>query len=45
MAIRDPIDALEKQFENENLSSDPVVARLARVDSGSTAPLASCKGS
>jgi hypothetical protein len=29
MAIRDPIDALEKQFENEERASDPIASRLA----------------
>jgi hypothetical protein len=29
MAIRDPMDALEKQFENEERASDPIASRLA----------------
>ncbi len=44
MAIKDPIDALEKHFTTENLSSDPVIARLARWISGLPLPWPASKG-
>ncbi len=31
MAIKDPIYALEKYFEIEGFSSDPILARLAEI--------------
>lgn len=44
MSIKDPIDALEKHFENEDRSSDPVVQRLARLASELPLPWPADKG-
>lgn len=44
MAIKDPLDALEKQFESEDRSTDPVLSRIAQLASDLSLPWPADKG-